>query len=280
MTCGLRLRSRSSPQTRRLSSGCPFGGNTHYGWNASAVQTAREDHEYGHVGPDRYLAGGRFRPAGDPPSAPRPRGETEGAPRLADAGLRSPGSDRPLDPPRGTRHARHRAPLRQVTLVQNDAGIAQLLVGVHDERIARLVLASCEALDNYPPGFQGKALHAARQDPRRAPPAPAELPLSLPRRDADLPGRHGRTADPARAGAALVRPAARRPGDPAGSHRVPARHPQGHLPPGRRAAAHLRPPRPRRLGRPGPDDAALDRTAGSPNSCHGANTWRSRTPAP
>ncbi|WUD81259.1 alpha/beta hydrolase [Streptomyces sp. NBC_00503] len=38
-------------------------------------------------------------------------------------------------------------------------------MGVHDERIARLVLASCEALDNYPPGFQGKALHAAGRIP-------------------------------------------------------------------------------------------------------------------
>lgn len=58
-----------------------------------------------------------------------------------------------------------RLDLRGVTLVQNDAGIAQLLVGVHDERIARLVLASCEALDNYPPGLQGKALHTASKIP-------------------------------------------------------------------------------------------------------------------
>ncbi|WP_371615805.1 alpha/beta fold hydrolase [Streptomyces sp. NBC_00454] len=58
-----------------------------------------------------------------------------------------------------------RLDLREVTLVQNDAGIAQLLVGVQDERIARLVLASCEALDNYPPGFQGKTLHAASRIP-------------------------------------------------------------------------------------------------------------------
>lgn len=58
-----------------------------------------------------------------------------------------------------------RLDLREVTLVQNDAGIAQLLVGVRDERIARLVLASCEALDNYPPGLQGKALHTASKTP-------------------------------------------------------------------------------------------------------------------
>ncbi len=49
--------------------------------------------------------------------------------------------------------------LREVTLVGNDWGGAQLLVseGV-DERVGRLVLASCEAFDNYPPGVPGRAL--------------------------------------------------------------------------------------------------------------------------
>ncbi|MGN9790663.1 alpha/beta fold hydrolase [Streptomyces sp. NPDC054847] len=51
-----------------------------------------------------------------------------------------------------------RLDLRDVTLVQNDAGTAQLLVGVRDERVHRLVLTSCEALDNYPPGVQGRTL--------------------------------------------------------------------------------------------------------------------------
>jgi pimeloyl-ACP methyl ester carboxylesterase len=54
-----------------------------------------------------------------------------------------------------------RLDLKAVTVVQNDAGTAQLLVGVDDKRIARLVLTSCEALENYPPGFQGKVLYAA-----------------------------------------------------------------------------------------------------------------------
>ncbi|WP_329127858.1 alpha/beta fold hydrolase [Streptomyces sp. NBC_01465] len=54
-----------------------------------------------------------------------------------------------------------RLDLHAVTLVQNDAGTAQLLVGVDDKRVARLVLTSCEALENYPPGLQGKALYAA-----------------------------------------------------------------------------------------------------------------------
>jgi pimeloyl-ACP methyl ester carboxylesterase len=58
-----------------------------------------------------------------------------------------------------------RLDLRDVTLVQNDTGTAQLLVGVRDERIARLVLTSCEALDNYPPGIQGRTLHRAARIP-------------------------------------------------------------------------------------------------------------------
>ncbi|WP_101787463.1 alpha/beta fold hydrolase [Nonomuraea indica] len=58
-----------------------------------------------------------------------------------------------------------RLDLRDVTLVQNDAGTAQLLVGVRDERIGRLVLTSCEALENYPPGIQGRTLHAASRIP-------------------------------------------------------------------------------------------------------------------
>jgi pimeloyl-ACP methyl ester carboxylesterase len=58
-----------------------------------------------------------------------------------------------------------RLDLRDVTLVQNDTGTAQLLVGVRDERVARLVLTSCEALDNYPPGVQGRILYAASRIP-------------------------------------------------------------------------------------------------------------------
>ncbi|WP_369394099.1 alpha/beta fold hydrolase [Streptomyces sp. CG1] len=58
-----------------------------------------------------------------------------------------------------------RLDLRDVTLVQNDTGTAQLLVGVRDERIARLVLTSCEALDNYPPGVQGRILSMAGKVP-------------------------------------------------------------------------------------------------------------------
>lgn len=46
--------------------------------------------------------------------------------------------------------------LRDVTLVGNDWGGAQLLID--DDRVARLVLVACEAFDNYPPGLPGKAI--------------------------------------------------------------------------------------------------------------------------
>src|SRR5207249_135870 len=45
-----------------------------------------------------------------------------------------------------------RLDLCDVTLVQSDMGFAQLLAAEHPERLGRLVLLSCEAFDNYPPG--------------------------------------------------------------------------------------------------------------------------------
>ncbi len=56
--------------------------------------------------------------------------------------------------------------LHEVTLVGNDWGGAQLLVseGV-DGRVGRLVLASCEAFDNYPRGIPGRALAQAASMP-------------------------------------------------------------------------------------------------------------------
>ncbi|TWH37381.1 alpha/beta fold hydrolase [Rhodococcus rhodochrous] len=43
--------------------------------------------------------------------------------------------------------------LRDVTLIQNDWGGAQAFLSVSNpERVSRLVLAACEAFDNYPPG--------------------------------------------------------------------------------------------------------------------------------
>jgi pimeloyl-ACP methyl ester carboxylesterase len=58
-----------------------------------------------------------------------------------------------------------RVDLREVTLVQSDMGFAQLLAAEHPERLARLVLLSCEAFDNYPPGLPGRILGLAARIP-------------------------------------------------------------------------------------------------------------------
>jgi pimeloyl-ACP methyl ester carboxylesterase len=59
-----------------------------------------------------------------------------------------------------------RLDLRAVTLVENDWGGAHLLVTERGgERIARLVLTSCEAFDNYPPGLPGRAVWFAAKVP-------------------------------------------------------------------------------------------------------------------
>ncbi|MHA6762579.1 alpha/beta fold hydrolase [Streptacidiphilus sp. PAMC 29251] len=58
--------------------------------------------------------------------------------------------------------------LTEVTLVQNDAAVGMLLA-VSDApaaaRIARLVLASIEAFDNFPPGLPGRSLWLAAKLP-------------------------------------------------------------------------------------------------------------------
>jgi pimeloyl-ACP methyl ester carboxylesterase len=58
-----------------------------------------------------------------------------------------------------------RLDLRAVTLVQSDIGIAQVLAGERPERVARLVLVSCEAFDNYPPGLPGRVVAFAAKLP-------------------------------------------------------------------------------------------------------------------
>lgn len=56
-----------------------------------------------------------------------------------------------------------RLDLRDVTLVQNDHAAALVLAGEGDarpERVARLVISSCESFENYPPGLPGKNARA------------------------------------------------------------------------------------------------------------------------
>jgi pimeloyl-ACP methyl ester carboxylesterase len=52
-----------------------------------------------------------------------------------------------------------------VTLVENDTGMAQVLAGRRPELIERLVITSCEAFENYPPGLPGKMIGMAGRLP-------------------------------------------------------------------------------------------------------------------
>jgi pimeloyl-ACP methyl ester carboxylesterase len=59
-----------------------------------------------------------------------------------------------------------RLDLRDVTLVFNDWSCAQVLIcDGRAERVGRLVLASCEAFDNYPPGLPGRTIGLAAKLP-------------------------------------------------------------------------------------------------------------------
>ncbi|GGQ16654.1 oxidoreductase [Streptomyces griseomycini] len=62
-----------------------------------------------------------------------------------------------------------RLDLREVTLVESDCGRAQTVAARHPERLARLVLISCEAFDNYPPGLPGKMITVACRVPGGVP---------------------------------------------------------------------------------------------------------------
>ncbi len=60
-----------------------------------------------------------------------------------------------------------RLDLRGATVVGNDTGgaLVQLLAGDGAARISRIVLASCDAFDNFPPGLTGKTLVLAGKLP-------------------------------------------------------------------------------------------------------------------
>lgn len=73
-----------------------------------------------------------------------------------------------------------RLELEDVTLVGNDTGgaLAQLLVTSDPARIARLVLVSCDAFDNFPPGLPGRICVWAARVPGGL--YAAMLPLRVP----------------------------------------------------------------------------------------------------
>jgi pimeloyl-ACP methyl ester carboxylesterase len=58
-----------------------------------------------------------------------------------------------------------RLDLSDVTLVQNDHAAALVLAGERPPRVSRLVISSCEAFENYPPGLPGKNTRLAAMVP-------------------------------------------------------------------------------------------------------------------
>ncbi len=62
-----------------------------------------------------------------------------------------------------------RLDLHDVTVVGNDTGgaVLQLLIEAGSSRVGRIVLVSCEAFDNIPPGLTGKTLALAGKLPPR-----------------------------------------------------------------------------------------------------------------
>ncbi|GHO83957.1 alpha/beta fold hydrolase [Dictyobacter formicarum] len=55
--------------------------------------------------------------------------------------------------------------LREVTLVGNDLGVFQATAGEYPERLARLVITSCEAFENIPSGLPGHTITFAARLP-------------------------------------------------------------------------------------------------------------------
>jgi pimeloyl-ACP methyl ester carboxylesterase len=55
--------------------------------------------------------------------------------------------------------------VRDVTFVECDTGTGQMLAGRGCERIAGMVLCSCETAENYPPGLPGRTLAFAAKLP-------------------------------------------------------------------------------------------------------------------
>jgi pimeloyl-ACP methyl ester carboxylesterase len=55
--------------------------------------------------------------------------------------------------------------LHHVTLVGNDSGLYLIAAGEHPERLARLVVTSCEAFENFPPGLPGRTVAFAARLP-------------------------------------------------------------------------------------------------------------------
>src|SRR5215207_627937 len=157
-----------------------------------------------------------------------------------------------------------RLELQEVALVFNDWCGAQLLVAEGwDARVGRLVLASCETDDNYPPGLPGRVAAGGRppaRRPGRRPEAPAHQGAASVaddlRPDGQAPDPRGAVRPVAGAGPDQCR-------DPTRPAQVRRRHPAGPAAAGQGQSApgRLRQAGAGRLGGRGQGDADPGRPA-------------------
>ncbi len=104
--------------------------------------------------------------------------------------------------------------LHDVTLVENDTAMTQVLCAGGCDRVGRLVITSCEAFDNYPPGIPGKAVAIAAKLPGGIFLTMQQLRLHWFRRSPLGLRLDGQAADPARATRRLAGAAAHPARDP------------------------------------------------------------------
>jgi len=117
--------------------------------------------------------------------------------------------------------------LRDVTLVGNDLGLFQVTAGEYPERLARLVITSCEAFENIPPGLPGHTVAFAAMFPGGLNALAQPLRLRALRRLAVGLWVDGQATDPPRDHRRLVAPTAEPAGDPPRSPEVSASLQQG-----------------------------------------------------
>ncbi|HET6921483.1 MAG TPA: alpha/beta fold hydrolase [Jiangellaceae bacterium] len=110
--------------------------------------------------------------------------------------------------------------LRDVTLIGNDQGSFQFATAERPERIARLVITSSEAFENFPPGLPGHALSLAARLPGGLYASIQPLRLRVLRRSPIVLGRMSKKTNPARGHGCLAASAFNQAGDPARSDQV------------------------------------------------------------
>src|SRR6266511_5534999 len=150
-----------------------------------------------------------------------------------------------------------RLDLDDVTLVGNDTGgaLVQLLAAEGAARVGRIVLVSCDAFDNYPPGLTGRALVlTGKLSPALFGLFMQQMRLRPLRR---LPIAFGWLTKHGDAATARWIEPIQAAGDPP-RHRSRPAHNLGQ---GRRVPTRLRPASPRRLGAGGPRHAPRARAA-------------------